>query len=272
MKNISTYLLFIALTAMVLSCKSSEETSAKAKKETLLKEQEIVESSLAEQLKYSGIDFYARGNEPFWALDLDYQNKFIFNGLGLDSMVFNPVQPEKAMDANAMRFYTEIDGGHILININESECTDNMSGEAYNFNVNIEIERNGSEESYHGCGNFIPDYRLHDIWVLTEIYDDSLELMRKLSRPIGQLEFKVDERLTMGKFICNSFTGGFWLQGNEVRFKTLASTQMLCKPNPEINEHAIYTAMGKVNRFDIKNGYLYFYNRTKLLMVYKKVD
>ncbi len=272
MKKSLFVIAFIALNALFFSCHTTSDLKSNKEETIENTTQNAQESSLLVKLKYSGIDFYARGNEPFWGLNLDYQNHFVFYGLGMDSVVFNPVKPNKAQDANALRFYSQIENGFINININEANCTDNMSGEDYTFMVDVEIDRNGSNDSYHGCGNFIPDYRLHDIWVLTEIYNDSLGGLLKLSHPLARIEFKVDERKVMGGFSCNSFSGGFWLQGNELRFKSLPSTKKYCLLYEEISAQEFYTNMRKVNHFKIEDGYLQLFNNNKLLLIYKKVD
>ena len=268
MKNLSLLLFVILLQAT--SCKAPKESATNVKEtETTITQ---VEGNLAEKLKYSGIDFYARGNEPFWGLDLDFQKQFVFYGLGLDSIVFPPVKPIKAQDANVMRFYALTNSGTVNIQISAQECVDNMSGEKFTFKTEIQIVDKKGEKLYTGCGNFIPDYRLHDIWALIEIKSPATQSMKKLSAPKTMMELHIDDQKIMGQLLCNSFTGNLWLQGNEIRFKNLAATEMACEEDVELTEMEITNYLSQVSRFELENGQLKLYSNQALLLVYKKID
>ena len=56
-------------------------------------------NKIAQTKASEGIDFYALGNEPFWSLDMDFENEFKFKNLDGLIIIVPAVKGIKAMDA-----------------------------------------------------------------------------------------------------------------------------------------------------------------------------
>lgn len=141
------------------------KAKAKAKKISENNQSPKLQQILLKKWK-DGIDFYAFGNEPSWSLDMDFDQVIRFKNL--DGIDFNApmVEPSKAMDTNVTRYRSVTESGEIIVQINRVACMDNMSGEAFNYRVTVDYKSSVDTDyqSFKGCGNFIPDPRLHDLW------------------------------------------------------------------------------------------------------------
>ncbi|MEN8125025.1 MAG: copper resistance protein NlpE N-terminal domain-containing protein [Bacteroidota bacterium] len=225
------------------------------------------------QKKYQeGIDFYAFGNEPFWSLDMDFEKGFHFKNLeGLD---FNApsVEPVKAMDANVSRYRSITESGEIIIQLNQTGCTDNMSGEKFDYSVSIDIKTSNEEDykKYKGCGNYVPDYKLNDIWAIIEV--DGIKIdPSNFNKNAPRIEINLIDKNILGTDGCNTFRGSINVEKNIIYFGNLASTMMACTDNTEIS-----TKIGKIlsnNKlsYDYKNN-LIFYDNGKKVMELKHID
>ena len=60
------------------------------------------------KLWLKGIDFYARGNEPFWALDMDFDKGFYFKTLNGIEINTPPFDGQKAMDTLNNGLFTSV--------------------------------------------------------------------------------------------------------------------------------------------------------------------
>src|SRR5690606_37484018 len=79
-----------------------------------------------------GIDFLATGNEPFWALKIDFEKLMIFTSLNEPDTVITQV-PEGIQRHNLTlsTFTAETENGSLTVTISGEECSDTMSGKNY---------------------------------------------------------------------------------------------------------------------------------------------
>ena len=112
------------------------------------------------------IFFKASGNEPFWRLEIS-EKQTVVKTL-TDSIIAPYIDTIRAADHNVKLYETQIESGLLNIQIIQNKCTNSMSGNVSPYSVNVEY-RKGSEsklQKFVGCGQYITDYRLNDIWVL----------------------------------------------------------------------------------------------------------
>ncbi len=222
----------------------------------------------------TGIDFYARGNEPFWALDMDIEKGFYFKTLDGIEIITLPVKGEKAMDANNLRFYSETDSVSLIITILEEECNDTMSDEVFPNKVKIEVRQLNDEEFkvYEGCGRYVADYGLHDIWVLTHLNGKDLSSHLDKEKRLPVFEFYAREGKVLGNGGCNDFHGNYYISGmKEIQFGEMTLTKKLCS-EMDIENLLIKTLFGKrmkYQREDLKLT-LSGYDGSELIL--KKID
>ncbi|MFO7842103.1 MAG: copper resistance protein NlpE N-terminal domain-containing protein [Fidelibacterota bacterium] len=101
--------------------------------------------------------FTARGNEPFWSLDL-------VSGSTLAFRTLDTAEHDIILDLPDLPFPSGTDSMHYTINhkkgeirfyITQRSCTDSMSGEAFDYQVGIQIKNmDNSTAKYTGCGAF----------------------------------------------------------------------------------------------------------------------
>jgi len=299
MKNL-TYIISIVISSFLLgSCGSTSNNTTprtnphaeahmemhkefkqeQAQKELEKQNKEIMEPSNAQKQKFliaknqKGIDFYAAGNEPFWSLDMDFEKGFHFNNL--DGLEFNVpvVKPDKAMDANVIRYRSVTESGEIIIQLNQTECSDTMSGQKFGYAVTVDVKTNKDADykTYKGCGDYVPDFRLHDIWAITEV--DGIKVVpENFKGETPRLEIKTSEERVFGHDGCNSFNGSVKTEAGKIIFGNLASTMMACFENTDISSKIGIILSGSSLNYTIENNLLIFTKNGKKIMVLKHID
>lgn len=103
-----------------------------------------------------GIDFYATGTEPFWSLDLDFENLFAFSNM--DGFKLNTPATEKMKSRNptATRYSIKVESGEMVIVIVKKECINAMSGlkSPYEVTVRVKSSVDADFKDYKGCGRY----------------------------------------------------------------------------------------------------------------------
>lgn len=108
-------------------------------------------------------------------------------------------EPIRAMDANVKMYRLVTEKAEMKIQIAQMPCVDNMSGKEYRYQVTLELKRSIDKdfEILKGCGNYITDYRLHNIWTLEELN----------GQPINVQQYGKDPPRIEINAAQNSFTG-----------------------------------------------------------------
>jgi uncharacterized membrane protein len=156
-----------------------------------------------------GIDFYARGNEPSWALDIDFDKVFRFSTMNGAALNTPPLSPVKAMDADVTRYEGETEAGKIVITLMAQECADNMSGQQFTYKVVVEHKAGNAAEftRYEGCGRYVADPRLAARWELEQLAGTPLK-KEDFMKELPGLEFDLVQNRLAGTDGCNRIMGG----------------------------------------------------------------
>lgn len=250
-------LLLCVLAAVTLSCKSV------AVKNSNMKETTSKTTSDEEDLT---VYFKATGNEPFWGLKIG-KDKTVFTSLieGMESISFKSVEPIRAMDANVKMYKLNNGKTSATVTIQQFDCQDSMSGEKSPYTVKVEI--NG--KTLNGCGKYITDYRLHDIWVLEELNGKKVSLT-DFQRELPRIEIHAAENRFMGFGGCNSISGSIFYEKDLLRFSNMISTLMACAPGNKEDEFT--KALQSTTTYTVGNNRLTLSNPSGKLLVFKKVD
>lgn len=250
-------LLLCVLAAVTLSCKSV------AVKNSNMKETTSQTTSDEEDLT---VYFKATGNEPFWGLKIG-KDKTVFTSLieGMESISFKSVEPIRAMDANVKMYKLNNGKTSATVTIQQFDCQDSMSGEKSPYTVKVEI--NG--KTLNGCGKYITDYRLHDIWVLEELNGKKVSLT-DFQRELPRIEIHAAENRFMGFGGCNSISGSIFYEKDLLRFSNMVSTLMACAPGNKEDEFT--KALQSTITYSVGNNRLTLSNPSGKLLVFKKVD
>jgi heat shock protein HslJ len=210
-----------------------------------------------------GIDFLASGNEPSWYVEIDFEKQMFFKSLADNSQKTTPVPIAQITD-NATIYSAVVESGFLTVTINNTKCTDNMSGEAAPYSVTVEY----NNKTYKGCGRYFYDERLSDTWTLKTYKDGKVPEIKKFKTGLPTIDFNIKTKKISGMAGCNSYTGNFEIRGSRIDFGPIGSTKMSCKG---INfETEFLKLFSKDVHYEIKLGELYIYDAKEKAWLFTK--
>ncbi|TRX42842.1 META domain-containing protein [Flavobacterium restrictum] len=216
--------------------------------------------------------FTATGNEPSWSLKIA-EKGIQFTSLKpvFESFTAPHVTPERAMDANVKRYQIAIAAGTMTIEIFQQECENTMSGAKLPHSVKIEITKGKIDNStvFKGCGVYITDPRLHDIWVLEKMNGENVN-STKFKGAFPNIEINTMTNRFSGFGGCNSISGGLFFENGLLRFTNTISTMMACEP--QNRESEFLTSLQSTTFYSIENLRLTLKNQSGIELIFKKVD
>ena len=255
----------LLIISMIQSCK----TSAIAHQE-IAKTEPTPAYNLQKENREEGIYFRAVGNEPEWSLKIS-EKKIEFTSLkpGFESFKSVHVEPIRAMDANVKMYQVATESGTMNIQIIQKECVNPMSGEKSPYSVEVAIVKNKLSTEFNGCGNYITDYRLHDIWVLEKLNGKTVS-QADFGKEIPNLEINSTNNNFLGYAGCNRMSGTIFFENGLLRFTNIITTRMVC---PGVNKESEFLkALQSASTYIIENRLLILSNPSGEKLVFKKVD
>ncbi|GIK21357.1 MAG: META domain-containing protein [Ignavibacteriota bacterium] len=216
-----------------------------------------------------GVDFFGRGNEPNWTIELDLEKNFVFSMMDGWTVTAPSVEGIKNQDLTLYRSKSE--SGELIITVIRENCQDNMSGEIFPYKVRVEAKKSADEkfQTFEGCGKFLADLRLYDIWVMEEMTGINLK-KEKLQKGAPQFEFILSDMRFNGHAGCNSFSGSITVSGDKITFGSLLGTLMSCQ-NMKVEKAVVSALDQKTVTYSIDKMKLTLVSG-KTKMVFKKVD
>lgn len=269
--------------SLLLNChekKRNDSVAVEAQKQNIpasiteKSDQEQPEESFKMRLWQQGIDFYARGNEPFWSVDVDFDNELAFKLMDEPSFELSEYTLDEAQDANIMRIASQGESVELFLTVSGDPCVDNMSGEEFRNMVNVQVKLKDEADfrSMNGCGQFVPDYRLNDIWILTIVNGEQLKADRFPEKGAPNVEFHAEEGTVAGHAGCNNFNGGFFRAGFDVlHFEPFAMTRMMC-PDMEIEDLFTHAVAGRRMKYNIDGMKLTLSGFDGTVLMFQKAD
>ncbi len=117
------------------------------------------------------------------------------------------------------------------------------------------------------AGNDV-DMRLHDIWALEFINGkEFVKDEQTNNHPVIEIYLK-EERLH-GNAGCNTINGKVEVDGNNIWFSKIITTEMAC---PGDIEQRFLAALESVNNYKIEKLRLYLYEDGEKRLVFRKID
>ncbi|MDF0715015.1 META domain-containing protein [Muricauda sp. 334s03] len=249
---------------------ASEEASEEITSDTIQTEEKKREMEPI-AMNIDGSYFKATGTEPFWGLKI-YDNRVVLQTME-DTIQTPPTNPIKAQDSNISMYRIQTEATLLDIIIAHKECTNAMSGEVFPYTVTVSYKTTGGDETtvYEGCGSYITDYRLHDIWVLEEMKGSSVSKEDFNGKDVPNMEVNINNNRFSGFSGCNRMTGSLFYEQDVLRFTQIASTRMAC-PSMD-KETEFLTALQGSATYNVENNRLYLSNESEEnLLVFKKID
>jgi len=210
--------------------------------------------------------FKAKGSG--WTLSIsDRRIAFNSNKNGFTSFNAPHTEPILVMDANIKNYRSEPEAGVIEVQIAQGECKNSTSSYAVTVRVKRGIDEDYTE--FKGCGNYLLDYRLHDIWVLNRIYNEPVS-ENQFREQLPSLEINAGEKSFFGFGGCNQIRGQLFTEHKLLRFINIAQTRMLCAPPNK--EDAFIKALKSSTHYQINNNELILSNPDRETLRFKKTD
>ncbi len=190
------------------------------------------------KLSPTSTSFRARGNEPFWSLDIS-PTSLTFQLLDGKSFSSPTPKPETAL---AGRRYTAQSGSQRLTALLLNQlCVDSMSGMPYPQTVRV---RTGDKD-YQGCGGDPASLLQGAEWVVEDLNRTGIIDNSRLT-----LRF-ADHGHLSGRASCNTYLGQYKLTGEALILSPTARTLMACPPALMQQERRFLNLLRDVNRFEI---------------------
>lgn len=257
----------LTIVLLIISCKSV----VTAPKEIEQTEPTFAYKQQMENLE-KGIYFRANGNEPDWSLKISENDiEFTSLKLGFESLKGDHVDPVRAMDANVKMYRVATTKGTMNIQIQQQECINTMSGDKSAYTVRIEIikDKSGDSTNFNGCGSYITDPRLHDIWVLEKL-NGKVASLTNFNKELPNLEINSSTNQFMGFAGCNHMNGTIFFEKGLLRFSNTITTRMACGENNK--EYEFIKALESTTSYKVENMRLTLSNQSGVELVFKKVD
>ncbi|MBU2902936.1 META domain-containing protein [Maribacter dokdonensis] len=213
--------------------------------------------------------FKASGTEPFWSLTIS-KKMIKLKTIG-DSIMTPHTIPTNAKDSNVKQYSLQTEMVKMNIQINQTECINAMSGMASPYSVNIEFMK-GIETEFtklEGCGEYITDYRLYDIWVLEKLNGNEVA-KESFKKDLPLMEINSASNSFTGYAGCNRMNGKLFSEEGVLRFTNIITTKIMCEPTN--NEPEFLKALQKSTTYKIDNNRLTLSNTEGELLIFKKID
>lgn len=243
---------FGILVATILSCKTASVSKSILVNDT-------------EKLPY----FKASGTEPFWSI-LISDDKIVYK-TPEDSIIMPHSDPVLAMDSNVKMYKIKTESAQFNIQISQQECENEMSGEISPYKVAVEFRRNltSEMEKINGCGQYITDYRLHDIWVLEELNGKKIS-SEDFGTTFPMIEINASTNKFSGFSGCNQMNGSLFFEKGKLRFINIASTKKMC--DNFYKETEFINTLQNITSYSIGENRLILLNPSGKKIIFKKVD
>lgn len=181
--------------------------------------------------------YVARGNEPFWRIDVD-GDEIRLRRPDEDDVRFEVMEQPVASDGvSELRSA----GGELVVRVEEALCADTMADMYFPHQVRVEYDG----DVLQGCGGDTNRLLQGVDWQVVEIAGDAVGDYDVTVR------FSGDDTIN-GRAACNSYFGTYQLSGEGIRVSQLAGTKMACEDERMRLEYAFLGALSTTQRFEIE--------------------
>ena len=185
------------------------------------------------------VPFVARGNEPFWRLDLDARRiRYVPN---LDAAAVEAPTPAPRPAGAGRRWDADAPGGRLSVVATERVCQDTMAGMPHPATVTVEW----AGRRHEGCGGEPASLLRGPEWIV-----EDLDRGGVIDRSRATCAFGAHGRVS-GRASCNDYTGRWTLDGESLRIAEIASSARACAPALMNQEARFLERLRTVRRFEL---------------------
>ncbi|NAY91860.1 META domain-containing protein [Muricauda sp. JGD-17] len=269
MKNI--IVLVCSITLMANCVEKKKEPKEPTIEDILVEDTIPTKANDTEKVILDKSSFKANGSEPLWDLKL-FEDHFELdmNEMQSTAALTEPI----TLDGSNLRMYRiKNDAAAIDIIIAQKECIDSITNKKSPYTVTISYKDTDKNTAtiLEGCGSYVIDYRLHDMWVLHKINGKQLSTMNVKGKDLPFLEIDTRTNRFSGMAGCNRMAGGITFEKDALRFSEAMVTKMAC-PNLKL-ETEFLELLPHVVSYHIEDNKLYLYDESQQpLLQFKKTD
>lgn len=253
-------ILLISCTFSTLSCKTTSTTRLE---KIIDAQQKMKPADSLVQMGKMGIDLFSKGSEPVnWSLKLDFDKLVSFNWADGNSLQVLPAFRKKQLSAESEQYFTQTDRGLMIIIIYNSPCI--ALEEQFTKKVEVKL----GDLTFSGCGKYLYDSHLNDIWVL-ETLNNIPQSSTMFPGGIPTIEFNLGNNKMSGTDGCNKIAADVEIRGNRIRFSGFYPNERIC---PQNRVQKIFSEMVSNHLVDyyIENGKLVFYLEDDSKVIFKR--
>lgn len=213
--------------------------------------------------------FNAFGKDLSWQLAISEEIIFFETADKKYRINTSHVEPVRAMDSNVKMYVIDFSERDFTIEIIHKDCRENMGEEKDTYSVRITIKGFDTTLNFEGCGKYIADYRLNDVWVLEDLKGKPLSSEHYVEL-MPFLEIKHQNKTFSGFGGCNRIRGALFQERELLRFTDISSSEILC--DPKNKEDFFIKTLQSTTQYEIKNNRLYLSNPDGVKIIFKKID
>lgn len=220
-----------------------------------------------------GVDFYAAGHEPTWSLDLGLDRSLRFEIQDGPSIVAPAGRVHRAADADVVRYRTTTETETLTVDVFAADCPLPSTDAGLTHRVRVDLGRPGTDDErrYEGCGRYVVDPRLHDIWVLRGIHGEEVD-PRALARGAPTLELHIADGRALGHGGCNDFSASFSVERKRIVFGRATVARKACPTGMDLEARFSEALFGRPHTFELGHLRLVLTDREGRTLVFAKVD
>lgn len=205
----------------ILSILLSLTFTALAQTGTSSESEDMTASFLVEKFTRNVV-LYAYDTDQPWSLEM-YRNKTIELLMAPDYKVIASVyKKEKNKAENKTYYYAKFEHGNIQLEVHKSKCEQplNASNTPRTVTLHYHDTLNDDYKLLEGCAEWIPNYRLHDIWMLYQTDNNKFD-KEKYYKNVPRLEFHLNSFKVHGYSGCNAFEGDLVLNKKKLKIQNI---------------------------------------------------
>ncbi|MEO9257507.1 MAG: copper resistance protein NlpE N-terminal domain-containing protein [Crocinitomicaceae bacterium] len=217
--------------------------------------------------------FRGTGTEPFWNIEMKKNGELYFSCLKEENQnfKFDTSRTKPLKDGFGIIYQANSADATIMAILTKGTCSDGMSETEYTYKVEVHFKKTAdkAETIYNGCGFYMADYRLHDIWALESIDGKPID-KAALKMGVPTMEIDLVKNHVSGFAGCNQYGGDIKLGQSVITFSSVYSTKMACD-NLDVENQFLQAISEKTMSFILEKGFLTLKSGNSSVVL-KKVD
>lgn len=218
------------------------------------------------------ITVFASGEDTPWSLEISRNNSMKLFIAPNTEVVASIYSKEENQKNKTTTYFAKFKNGNIQFEMSAEECkefphTNNFQSSAV---LHFHDTTRSTYQLLKGCAEWIPNYRLHEIWMLDEVNGELFD-RDNFYKNIPRIEFHLNNYKVYGFGGCNEFEGEFDLNHDILSIKNVEFLSQEKCALEEFEQQLIKDLQDPSYHFKVKEGVLKMSNKNKGF-VFKRTD